>query len=213
MYGIYMINLALLSAFIPTFLFVSLTPGMCMTLSMTLGITIGVRRTFWMMAGELIGVGLVAVFAVIGVAAIMIGFPKVFDVFKWLGGAYLLWIGTQMWLSKGKLAIPETNDEGAPQATRWQLASQGFITAVANPKGWAFFMVLLPPFLDDTKALGPQLTVLVLMILIIEWLSLILYATGGRTLSKLLNRNNNVRVLNRIAGSLMIGVAFWLALG
>ncbi len=48
--------------------FVSVTPGMCMTLSMTLGMTIGVRRTFWMMAGELLGVGLVAAAAVIGVA-------------------------------------------------------------------------------------------------------------------------------------------------
>ncbi|WP_419569840.1 hypothetical protein [Rheinheimera sp.] len=47
-----MVNLALLGAFIPTFLFVSVTPGMCMTLAMTLGMSQGVRRTLWMMWGN-----------------------------------------------------------------------------------------------------------------------------------------------------------------
>ena len=50
-----MVNLALLGAFIPTFLFVSVTPGMCMTLAMTLGMSQGVRRTLWMMWGEMLG--------------------------------------------------------------------------------------------------------------------------------------------------------------
>ncbi len=54
-----MVNLALMGAFIPTFLFVSVTPGMCMTLAMTLGMTQGVRRTLWMMWGEMLGVALV----------------------------------------------------------------------------------------------------------------------------------------------------------
>ena len=208
-----MINTALLAAFIPTFLFVSLTPGMCMTLSMSLGITIGVRRTFWMMAGELVGVGLVAVMAVIGVAAIMLGSPQIFTAFKWAGGAYLLWLGVQMWRSRGKLAIPETGDSEHVGASRLQLATQGFVTAVANPKGWAFFMVLLPPFLDDSRPLAPQLAALIAMILMIEWLSLILYASGGKTLSKLLARGSNVRRINRVAGTLMMGVGVWLALG
>ena len=58
-----MVNLALLGAFIPTFLFVSVTPGMCMTLAMTLGMSQGVRRTLWMMWGEMLGVALVAILA------------------------------------------------------------------------------------------------------------------------------------------------------
>ena len=208
-----MINTALLAAFIPTFILVSLTPGMCMTLSMSLGITIGVRRTFWMMAGELVGVGLVAVMAVIGVAAIMLGSPMVFTAFKWAGGAYLMWLGIQMWQSKGKLAIPETGDSAHAGASRKQLAVQGFVTAVANPKGWAFFMVLLPPFLDDSRPLAPQLVVLVTVLLMIEWLSLILYASGGKTLSRILARGRNVRLINRVAGTLMMAVGVWLALG
>lgn len=208
-----MINTTLLAAFIPTFVLVSLTPGMCMTLSMSLGITIGVRRASWMMLGELVGVGLVSVLAVIGVAAIMLGAPIVFTLFKWAGGLYLIWMGVQMWQSRGKLAIPETGDSSQASAGRWQLAAQGFVTAVANPKGWAFTMVLLPPFLDDSKALAPQLAILVAIMLVIETGALLLYAGGGKTLRKLLAKGDNVRLINRVAGTLMMGVGVWLALG
>jgi len=65
-------NTTVLAVFIPTFFVVSLTPGMCMTLSMTLGMTIGVRQTFWMMYGELLGVGIVAAASVAGVATVML---------------------------------------------------------------------------------------------------------------------------------------------
>ena len=207
-----MIELSVLAVFIPTFFFVSATPGMCMTLSMTMGMTIGVKRALWMMAGELVGVGLVAVSAVIGVAAIMLNYPQIFTVFKYVGGAYLLYLGVQMWLSRGKMAISEDLDSG-PTATRRELAMQGFITAVANPKGWAFFIALLPPFLNAETPMAPQLAVLIAMILTLEFICLLLYASGGRTLRKFLEKSGNVRILNRIAGSLMMGVGVWLAVG
>jgi threonine/homoserine/homoserine lactone efflux protein len=208
-----MLNYTLLAAFVPTFLFVSFTPGMCMTLAMTMGITLGVRRTLWMMLGELVGVGLVAVSAVVGVAAIMLSAPWAFTTFKWLGGAYLAWLGIQMWLSKGKMAIPETSDVTPTRVSRRALITQGFLTAVANPKGWAFFMVLLPPFIDEILPLPMQLSVLVALILFIEWCALMSYATGGKTLSLLLQKSSNVRVMNRVSGTLMVGVGGWLAFG
>ncbi|MEB8431924.1 MULTISPECIES: LysE family translocator [Cocleimonas] len=203
------INAAMLAVFIPTFLFVSTTPGMCMTLSMTLGMTIGVRKTFWMMAGELIGVGSVVVLSMIGVAAIMLKYPDFFTVFKWAGGLYLGYIGIQMWRSRGRLAIQEVSEEGV-QVSRLSLATQGFVTAIANPKGWAFFVALLPPFIDQSLPLLPQLSVLLLIILTIEFFSLTLYAIGGQSLAHLLRERSNVRIMNRIAGTLMIGVGIWL---
>ncbi|SFH64905.1 LysE family translocator [Modicisalibacter xianhensis] len=207
-----MINLSLLSVFIPTFFLVSLTPGMCMTLSMVLGMTVGVRRALWMMAGELVGVGLVAVSAGAGVATLMLRQPELFMAFKWLGGAYLAYLGIMMWRSRGRMAIPlEPSDSTA--VSRTQLLTQGFVTAVANPKGWAFFIALLPPFLDASLPLASQLAILVAMILTLEFFCLLLYAGGGRTASHLLAKGGGVRLLNRIAGTLMIGVGVWLALG
>lgn len=207
-----MMSWATLSVFVPTFLLVSLTPGMCMTLAMVLGMTQGVKRALWMMVGELIGVGLVAAAAGAGVAALMLRQPALFMAFKWVGGAYLAYIGIMMWRSRGRMAIPNELEAGPP-AGRLQLALQGFLTAVANPKGWAFFMVLLPPFLDSSRPLGQQLMTLIAVILIIEFASMLVYATGGKTLRRVLGKSGNVRLLNRIAGTLMIGVGVWLALG
>lgn len=205
-----MFNAAMLAVFIPTFFFVSATPGMCMTLSMTLGMTVGLRRTLWMMSGELLGVGLVAGCSLIGVATLLVHYPLFFTVFKLIGGAYLVYIGIQMWRSRGRLAIQEAAD-CIDSSTRRSLALQGFITAVANPKGWAFFIALLPPFIDQSLPLAPQMSMLIGMILCIEFICLVLYALGGQSLSHLLRKRSNVRIMNRIAGTLMIGVGIWLA--
>ncbi|KYN24120.1 threonine transporter RhtB [Vibrio cidicii] len=202
-------NLALLSAFIPTFFFVSITPGMCMTLALSLGMSIGYKRTLWMMIGELAGVALVSVSAVIGIAAIMLNYPMLFVSFKVLGALYLIYLGVQMWRSKGKLAL---SGDGSPVMVggNWNLVIQGFITAIANPKGWAFMISLLPPFIDQSAPLTPQLILLVGIILISEFVCMTLYATGGKGLKRILGKSQNVRTLNRIAGSLMVGVGIWL---
>ncbi|EGR9007798.1 LysE family translocator [Vibrio vulnificus] len=202
-------NFALLSAFIPTFFFVSITPGMCMTLALTLGMSIGYKRTLWMMLGELVGVAVVSVAAVVGIAAVMLNYPMLFISFKILGATYLVYLGIQMWRSRGKLSL-SAETGSVSRANNWQLIMQGFITAIANPKGWAFMISLLPPFIDKNAPLPPQLFLLVGIILISEFVCMTLYATGGKGLKRLLGQSQNVRRLNRIAGSLMIGVGIWL---
>ncbi|HHX8300724.1 TPA: LysE family translocator [Vibrio diabolicus] len=202
-------NLALLSMFIPTFFFVSITPGMCMTLALTLGMSIGYRRTLWMMIGELVGVALVSVSAVLGIAAIMLNYPWMFIALKFIGGGYLLYLGVEMWRSRGKLAINVDNLE-TPRSGNVALIMQGFVTAIANPKGWAFMISLLPPFIDQNAALAPQLIVLVSIILLFEFICMSLYATGGKGLKRVLGQSKNVRLMNRIAGTLMMGVGVWL---
>jgi len=207
-----MFETSLLLLFLPTSFFISITPGLCMTLAMSLGMTIGVRRTLYMMMGELIGVSLVAIAAIAGVAAIMLNYPAVFTVLKWCGGAYLGYVGLQMWLNKGKLAL--SNDSATrPSVSNKMLFSQGFITAVANPKGWVFMMSLLPPFINPDAALAPQLSGLLAIMLCMEFLCMVLYASGGRTLKHLLGNSSNIRLVNRVSGSLMIAIGLWLALG
>ena len=203
------INMQLLVLFVPTFFLVSATPGMCMTLSLTLGMTIGVKRTLWMMAGELVGVAIVAVSAVIGVATVMLTFPALFWVLKIIGLAYLSYLGWQLWHSSGKMAIDLTAPSN-PAAL--QLATQGFITAIANPKGWAFCIALFPPFIDQSKPLVQQLTILIGLFLTIEFICLLTYASGGSSLRRLLLKPENVTKLNRAAGVMMAGVGLWLLL-
>ena len=181
-----------------------------MTLAMTLGMSIGVRRTLWMMIGELVGVAIVAIAAVLGVASIMLNYPQMFDILKWVGGAYLCYIGINMWRARGKMAVI---DGQQVNTRRLSLVSQGFITAIANPKGWAFMISLLPPFITVDKPVAPQLFVLLGIIMVTESLSMLAYASGGKTLRLFLSRGDNIRWMNRIAGSLMLLVGIWLALG
>jgi threonine/homoserine/homoserine lactone efflux protein len=195
--------------FIPTFFFVSITPGMCMTLALTLGMSVGYRRALWMMMGELAGVALVSISAVLGIAAIMLNYPWLFIVLKFIGGAYLLYLGIEMWRSRGKLAINLETESALPQGN-WNLVIQGFVTAIANPKGWAFMISLLPPFIDQNAALAPQLAVLISIILMFEFICMSLYATGGKGLKRVLGHSKNVRLMNRVAGTLMMGVGVWL---
>ena len=205
-----MLDFALLSLFIPTFFIVSVTPGMCMTLAMTLGMSIGVRNTLWMMWGELIGVAIVATASVIGVSTIMLQFPMIFNLLKFIGAGYLFYVGFNMWRSKGKLAL-SLNDNSPRQISKQSLFYQGLVTAIANPKGWAFMVSLLPPFINTDYALIPQLSILITVILISEFACMMLYATGGKTLGKILSHHNNVKRLNRLSGTLMLLVALWLA--
>ncbi|WP_394190286.1 LysE family translocator [Pseudoalteromonas atlantica] len=205
-----MFDLAILAVFIPTFFFVSITPGMCMTLAMTLGMSIGVRRTMWMMIGELLGVALVAIAAVLGVASIMLNYPQAFSILKWAGGAYLVFIGISMWRDKTKLNLA---DQQKNKVSRKALFSQGLVTAIANPKGWAFMISLLPPFINIDYAIAPQLSILVAVILVSEFVCMMVYATGGKSLRLFLSRGDNIKWMNAIAGSLMILVGLWLAVG
>lgn len=183
-----------------------------MTLSLTLGMSLGLRRTFYMMWGELIGVALVSIAAVAGVAAIMLNHPQAFTLLKYCGGAYLGYIGVQTWRARGNMTLSDQSKTDQ-HVTPEKLAMQGFITAIANPKGWAFMISLLPPFIDQNYPVTPQIAVLLTIILLIEFSCLVIYASGGKRLRTFLRKKGGTQILNRISGALMIAVGFWLALG
>ena len=181
-----------------------------MLLALTLGMSIGVRKAMYMMWGELLGVAVVACAAALGVATLMLQLPQAFVVLKLLGGAYLGWLGYQMWCSRGRLVL--TDSDNPPAQAGMQLAVNGFVTAVANPKGWAFFITLLPSFVIADQPLTGQLTAMIAIVLVLEFIAMMIYASGGKALRHLLMNKHNVKLLNRISGTLMILVGAWLAL-
>jgi homoserine/homoserine lactone efflux protein len=195
-----------LLAFCGAYFLIALSPGICMTLAMTLGIGIGVRRTLWMMLGEVLGIALVGAAAMAGVAAMLTSASHVFAAFKIAGAAYLLWTAWLAW------SAPVATRGPVPRVTPAALWTQGFVTAVSNPKAWAFLAALLPPFIDPKAALAPQMMVLLALMVVIEFACLLIYAQGGRNLSELLVRRGQVRLLNRVSAVLMTGVALWLLL-
>lgn len=200
---------ALFLAFCASFFLISISPGLCMTLALSLGISIGVRRTLWMMLGELVGITLVGIAALAGAATLIASSPNAFAVAKLLGAAYLLWAALRAWRAPVEL------NANAPVMiiSAKQLISQGFITAVSNPKAWIFFAALLPPFIDANKPLLLQASILLTAMVVIEFISMLIYATGGRALREYLGKRGLGQWLNRIAACLMVGVAVWLILG
>ncbi|MDC0074917.1 LysE family translocator, partial [Alphaproteobacteria bacterium] len=157
-----LLDFSLLYFFIPVFFVISITPGLCMTLSLAMGISIGVKNTMKMMLGELLGVLIVAGTAVVSGGAIISSFPTAFIIFKYAGGLYLIFIGYKMINSKGSLAL---NLDGTHsfKVNFISLSIQGFVTAVANPKGWAFFIAMVPAFINYDIALLPQMSALVII--------------------------------------------------
>lgn len=191
-----------------TWFTVAVMPGMCMTLAMTLSASLGIRKTLWMVAGELLGVGTVALTALLGVAAALLTEPKILTLVKGLGALYLLYLGLQFWRTPNQAPLAET---AATETVSVGLMSQGFVTAIANPKGWAFTIALLPPFIVETQPLSQQVMTLIAIVLLMEFISLMLYCFFGRLLSRVLGSAGGARFINRVAGILMVGIAVSLA--
>jgi homoserine/homoserine lactone efflux protein len=194
-----------LATAVPVFFAVSILPGLCMTLALTLGMTIGIRRTLWMMIGELTGVGLVAAISVVGMAAVMASHPSLYRMATFLGGVYLGYVGIRLLLAD----FPSTTDDaerGSAGSSPRLLARQGFVAAVANPKAWIFYASLFPPFVDPSLPLAPQLSILIAVMLSIEFASLLAYASGGHALKALLQTAGVVRAVNIAAGSAVLYV-------
>lgn len=199
-------DIHLLGAFAATCLLVSLTPGLCSMLCMSLASTVGVRRTQWMMVGELVGMGTVAAAAVLSVAALLHVQPGLFATLKIAGCGYLIYLGWKLWKNapaKGAASFT------TPQ-TRLSLAGLGFATSIANPKLWAFYVALLPPFVNPAQPLAPQLTAMLALILTVELFALYLYAFGGRMIAHLLERASARALIGRLMGSLMALMGIWI---
>lgn len=193
----------LFGLFVVTIAAVSLTPGMCMTLAFSLGLSQGYRKTLWMMAGEMTGVIVVVSSTVYLLGWLLRLDPMWFNALALTGAVYLLWIARQLWLADPALAEQRTADTLTPMS----LAVLGFTTAIMNPKGWAFMVALLPGFMDGEKALFPQLALFLSVMLTTEFISLSLYAGGGRWLRQFLGEGARLGVLNKVAASLMVGVS------
>jgi len=198
-----------LSSFLFTFFVISISPGLCMTLALSLGIKYGIRGTIPMMGGELIGVATVAAASVYGVASFMLAFPDVFNTLKVLGGLYLIYSAIKYWKDSEKIN-QLNNDESL---TKRKLFAYGLTTALANPKGWAFMVAVLPPFLSTSQTIASQLSVLVPIILFCELTCMMIYASGGKVLQSFLFRKGKAHLLNKMSATVLLVVGVWLLTG
>ena len=199
----------LILLFIPTIASVSFTPGLCMTLAFTLGLSIGYQRALWMMVGELSGVATVFSATFWSLGWLLSRDPIYFQIVSLLGGAYLLYLAYHLFRQTPE-AIKARNLENTSPVS---LAILGYITAVSNPKGWAFLMALLPGFVSTDTALIPQFIIMMGIMLTTEFISMTAYATGGQWLANRLGGSRGIVNANRVAASMLTLAALWVLSG
>jgi homoserine/homoserine lactone efflux protein len=135
----------------------SLTPGPNSLLALTHGALYGARRTLFTIVGGVFGFSALIALAMFGLTALLQTSASVLTVLKWVGGAYLVWLGIQLWRS------PALHLEVAERAARLSnlgMFRQGLLSAFANPKVLLFYGAFLPQFIDPQRGLLLQFVVM-----------------------------------------------------
>jgi threonine/homoserine/homoserine lactone efflux protein len=131
-----------------------------------------------------------------------------FSVVKWIGVAYLAYLGVRLLRSKGAVNVPT---EAAQPPTAWAPFLRSFLVAATNPKGYLFFTAFLPQFVVPSEPQLPQYVALALTFATIDIAVMLAYAIAGAQAIRLL-RAKGVLWLDRICGGALLVLAGSLAL-
>lgn len=141
-----------LALFALTVFVLNATPGVDMAFTLLSTLRGGVRGGLAAAAGISAGCVVHALAATFGLAALMVASSAAFNIVKWAGAAYLLWLAAGM-LRAGLRAAPSAAElsvaAGGAPLRPWSVFRQGFLTNVLNPKVALFFLALLPQFIDS----------------------------------------------------------------
>lgn len=175
-------------------------------LSLTYGLQAGVRTAVMASSGRLVAFAVMIALTALGVGALLAASETAFTVLKWLGAAYLVWLGIK--ILRGSAAI-DTPGQASARRPLKALALQEFWTAIGNPKAILIFTAFLPQFIEP-GAYWLSFTILGAAFLVLEVVAVLLYAVLGSHLKRLSRNGNVFGWLNRLSGVTMIG--FGLAL-
>ncbi|MGE5468258.1 MAG: LysE family translocator [Ignavibacteria bacterium] len=135
----------------------SLSPGPNSLLALTHGALHGRRMALFTIFGGSLGFVVLIAVSMFGIGALISSSVAWLTVLKWLGGAYLVWLGIQVWRAP---PIAPKLEEVQRQASAWSLFRQGALSAATNPKGLLFFTAFLPHFIEPGRSLLLQFVVL-----------------------------------------------------
>lgn len=200
-------SLNLWLAYAATVFLISGTPGPNMLLAMTHGIHHGLSGTLSTMMGLLVGLAVVLSISLGGLGALLLTSAYFFDVIKYVGAAYLIYLGIKTW----RTPDADMSTEGRPDASgAWARFRIGIIVSLSNPKAILFAMAFFPQFIDRTQPLALQAAILLTTFVIIETAWMIVYAGGGAKVAAWLKKSGRMRWFNRAAGSAFIGAGVLL---
>jgi len=190
----------------------TITPGLDTTLVLRTSASEGPRPAAFAAVGIALGCLVWGAAAASGLTALLTAAPEAFEVLKWIGTAYLVWMGLKMILSRSPgMDLAETGDTAAAaRGMGWM--RRGLLTNLLNPKVGVFYVTFLPQFVPAGVSAGPWMLLLAVMHVVfgLIWFAVLIAAT--LPLSRVLRRPTVVRWIDRIAGGVLIGFGARLAL-
>lgn len=191
---------------------VSATPGPNMLLVMSHGARSGLRAAVLTMAGCMSALLCMMSLSAAGLGALLTHFPVVFDALRYLGAAYLAYLGYKLWAST--VRRPEASPVNADEPTRSGASffRQGLAVAASNPKAIVFCAAFFPQFIHPDRPALVQFGVLMATFSVIEVSWYLIYALSGHKLSRYLQQTHVIQNFNRVTGGVFVGFAALMAI-
>jgi threonine/homoserine/homoserine lactone efflux protein len=197
-------NWELFAAFVVITAILILTPGPIVTLVIATGASQGIRAALVTVAGTSIGNALLLAAIAFGLSWVLQNAVVLFEVLRWAGAAYLIWLGIQSWRSAGK---------GSPPAMSGRVNfSRGLMVALSNPKTIAFFTAFLPQFVDPSLPAERQLAIMCVVSAVLAAVTDSGWAIVAGLGRAWFLKPARVRLLGRLSGVALIGGGLWLSL-
>jgi threonine/homoserine/homoserine lactone efflux protein len=187
----------------------SMTPGPAVLYVLSQAIRRGPVKSVWGTWGILSANTLYFALSATSLGAVIVASYKLFFLIKWLGAAYLVYLGLRSFFGKASvMSLPDSRDDSrsGPRIFR-----DGFFLQAANPKALLFFTAILPQFIDERHSVVFQILVLGVSSIVVEFFILFAYGQlAGRALATARSPRFE-KVTNRVAGSLLFGAGIGLA--
>jgi len=183
-------------------------PGIFAVVSCALGR--GLRESLALIVGIIIGDLLYFTLAVLGLAALARSMGDFFVVIKLAGAAYLVWLGLKLWRQPPVVMSAAGEVTGQPRGFQRSLLG-GLMVTLGNPKTIAFYAGLLPTFVDlDRLSAGDALAMGAIVVLLVGLIPAT-YAFAAAGSRRLLAQPGRLRIMNRVAGTMLIGTGVTVA--
>lgn len=164
----------------------------------------GVRAGMLSILGTQIGVGSVVAVLVLGYAAIVSTMGVAFEILRYIGAAYLIWLGIRMWRSDGSMAQADIG-----KRPFGSFMAQGFLVLWANPKALLFLGAFIPQFVNPAGNTSFQVAFLGLLFMVVTTVCDSMYAVAAGGAGAWLSARR-VKLLERVSGTFLIGGGVWL---
>ena len=195
-------------------LLLTASPGPSSLLCMTKGVQSGFKLSIFTALGSLTAITGILTLSFTGLGVIIASSEVVFNVIKWTGAAYLIFLGWKSLRSSQQDYDQLPGQESDSKVVRESILSHyvsGFIVGASNPKAILFFTALFPQFIDPSLALLPQFAVFASTFAVMELSWLLVYAYLGAKSSNWLFAKGRAKVFNRVTGGVFIGAGALLS--